>query len=130
MRQEWCQKQMEFMLELGKPERTEAMKAGLDRHAQLDEEVRPHFSSPKQNAASSTRFYLEMRPIPSDSGIVPMENFSERISFRLGFILEQVFRSVGVAIRCAEESWALKFISFIVGTNQLMLEDITREVPV
>nr|CAB3460052.1 unnamed protein product [Digitaria exilis] len=36
---EWCQKQMEFVLEHGKPERTEAMKAGSDRHAQLEKET-------------------------------------------------------------------------------------------
>ncbi|RLN30114.1 exonuclease V, chloroplastic-like [Panicum miliaceum] len=36
---EWCEKQMEFMLKHGKPERTEAMKAGSDRHAQLEDEV-------------------------------------------------------------------------------------------
>ena len=30
---------MEFVLEHGKPERTEAMKAGSDRHAQLEQEV-------------------------------------------------------------------------------------------
>jgi hypothetical protein len=39
--QEWCDKQMEFVLEHGKPERTEAMKAGSDRHAQLEQEVSP-----------------------------------------------------------------------------------------
>jgi hypothetical protein len=37
--QEWCDKQMEFVLEHGKPERTQAMKAGSDRHAQLEHEV-------------------------------------------------------------------------------------------
>jgi hypothetical protein len=34
---------MEFVLEHGKPERTEAMKAGSNRHAQLEDEVRPAF---------------------------------------------------------------------------------------
>lgn len=36
---EWCQKQMEFTLVRGKPKATKAMKAGTDRHAQLEEEV-------------------------------------------------------------------------------------------
>lgn len=36
---EWCQKQMEFVLVRGKPKATKAMKAGTDRHAQLEEEV-------------------------------------------------------------------------------------------
>ena len=43
MRQEWCEKQMEFVLEHGKPERTEAMKAGSERHAQLEQEASPKF---------------------------------------------------------------------------------------
>ncbi|CAL5097201.1 unnamed protein product [Urochloa decumbens] len=76
---EWCEKQMEFVLEHGKPERTEAMKAGLDRHAQLEQEV---------------------------------------------------VERVDIAIRSAEELWAVKFMNFIVGTNQLMFEGITREIPV
>ncbi|XP_062179687.1 exonuclease V, chloroplastic-like isoform X2 [Phragmites australis] len=72
---EWCDKQMEFVLEHGRPERTEAMKAGSDRHAQL----------------------------------------------------EEVIERVDVAIRTAEESWAVKFMNFIVGTNQLLFDGITRE---
>jgi len=34
---------MEFVLEHGKPERTEAMKAGSERHAQLEQAVSPTF---------------------------------------------------------------------------------------
>jgi hypothetical protein len=48
--QEWCDKQMEFVLEHGKPERTQAMKAGSDRHAQLEQEV--IFASSKRIAVS------------------------------------------------------------------------------
>ncbi|XP_066367341.1 exonuclease V, chloroplastic-like [Miscanthus floridulus] len=76
---EWCEKQMEFVLERGKPEKTVAMKVGLDRHAQLEQEV---------------------------------------------------VERVDVAIRSAEELWAVKFMNFIVGTNQLMFEGMTREIPV
>lgn len=36
---EWCEKQMEFHLLLGEPEITKAMKAGIVRHAKLEEEV-------------------------------------------------------------------------------------------
>ncbi|KAH9603211.1 hypothetical protein KSS87_003756 [Heliosperma pusillum] len=36
---EWCEKQMEFGLLFGKPEITSAMKAGIARHAKLEEEV-------------------------------------------------------------------------------------------
>ncbi|KAG2616130.1 exonuclease V, chloroplastic-like isoform X2 [Panicum virgatum] len=76
---EWCEKQMEFVLEHGKPERTEAMKAGSERHAQLE---------------------------------------------------QAVVERVEVTIRSAEELWAVKFINFIMGTNQLMFEGMTREIPV
>ncbi|KAM0847654.1 hypothetical protein ACQ4PT_054874 [Festuca glaucescens] len=76
---EWCDKQMEFVLEHGKPESTEAMKAGSDRHAQLEQEV---------------------------------------------------IERVDIAIRSAEESWAVKFMNFIVGTNQLLFNGLTRELPV
>jgi hypothetical protein len=41
--QEWCEKQMEFVLERGKPEKTAAMRVGSDRHAQLEQEVTQHF---------------------------------------------------------------------------------------
>ncbi|KAL7174995.1 hypothetical protein ACSBR2_028740 [Camellia fascicularis] len=37
--QEWCEKQMEFSLLFGKPEKTKAMKASIARHAVLEEEV-------------------------------------------------------------------------------------------
>ncbi|XP_074570649.1 exonuclease V, chloroplastic isoform X2 [Curcuma longa] len=37
--QEWCEKQLEFSLCRGKPKRTDAMKAGSDRHSQLEKEV-------------------------------------------------------------------------------------------
>ncbi|XP_028099353.1 uncharacterized protein LOC114298900 isoform X2 [Camellia sinensis] len=37
--QEWCEKQMEFSLLFGKPEKTKAMKAGIARHAVLEEEM-------------------------------------------------------------------------------------------
>ncbi|VAI71152.1 unnamed protein product [Triticum turgidum subsp. durum] len=76
---EWCDKQMEFVLEHGKPERTEAMKAGSDRHAQLEQEV---------------------------------------------------IERVDIAVRSAEESWAVKFMNFIVGSNQLLFNGMTRELPV
>ncbi|KAK2968962.1 hypothetical protein RJ640_012416 [Escallonia rubra] len=36
---EWCEKQMEYFLTIGKPEATKAMKAGSARHAVLEKEV-------------------------------------------------------------------------------------------
>jgi exonuclease V len=44
--------------------------------------------------------------------------------------LEQVVQRVDVAIKSAEDFWAVKFMNFIIGTNQLMFEGITREIPV
>lgn len=76
---EWCEKQMEFVLLHGKPKSTEAMKAGYDRHTQLEKEV---------------------------------------------------VDKVEVQIKSVEESWAIKFMNFVVGANQLMFEGLTRELPV
>ncbi|KAG6482013.1 exonuclease V, chloroplastic-like [Zingiber officinale] len=76
---EWCEKQMEFLLHWGKPKRTEAMKAGSDRHNQLEKEV------------------------------------SEKIELH---------------IKTIEDSWAIRLMNFIVGTNHLLFEGITRELPV
>jgi hypothetical protein len=38
--QEWCEKQVEFSITRGKPQKTEAMKAGSARHIELEIEVR------------------------------------------------------------------------------------------
>ncbi|XP_052186649.1 exonuclease V, chloroplastic [Diospyros lotus] len=75
---EWCEKQMEFFLLLGKPEATKAMKAGVARHAVLEEEV---------------------------------------------------VRRVKVRVKTPEDAWALKFINFMVGVNQLLFDGLTRELP-
>jgi len=66
---------MEFELKHGKPERTEAMKAGSDRHAQLEHEVRTTFLVlPSRMLLHLHGFYLEMRPgIIND---IAMENFA------------------------------------------------------
>ncbi|XP_077232997.1 exonuclease V, chloroplastic-like [Tasmannia lanceolata] len=76
---EWCERQMEFILLHGKPKRTNAMKAGSTRHAELEEEV---------------------------------------------------IKRVEISIQSVEESWAIKLMNFVVGTNQLLFEGLTREVPV
>ncbi|KAG8387721.1 hypothetical protein BUALT_Bualt02G0050900 [Buddleja alternifolia] len=75
---EWCEKQMEFTLLFGKPQRTKAMKAGSARHVALEEEV---------------------------------------------------IKRVKVHVESAEDVWALKFINFIVGANQLLFDGLTRELP-
>jgi hypothetical protein len=43
--QEWCEKQMEFMLIRGRPEKTAAMKVGSARHTELETEVSSKTSS-------------------------------------------------------------------------------------
>lgn len=42
--QEWCEKQMEFVLLLRKKRTTKAMRAGIERHEKLEQEVRVIFS--------------------------------------------------------------------------------------
>ncbi|CAN1198733.1 Exonuclease V, chloroplastic [Linum perenne] len=76
---EWCEKQMEFVLRLGKRTTTKAMKAGSARHLKLEEEV-------------VTR--------------------------------------VKVNVESTEDSWALKFVNFITGVNQLLFQGLTRELQV
>ena len=41
----------------------------------------------------------------------------------------QVVKRVKVHVGAVEDVWALKFINFIVGVNQLMFEGLTRELP-
>ncbi|KAL4578351.1 hypothetical protein LXL04_014473 [Taraxacum kok-saghyz] len=51
-------------------------------------------------------------------------------SARHAVLEEEVITRVEVLIRSSEERWALKFINFIHGTNQLFLEGLTRELPI
>ncbi|CAL0329097.1 unnamed protein product [Lupinus luteus] len=76
---EWCEKQMEFSLQLGGREMNKIMRAGIERHAKLEQEV---------------------------------------------------ITRVEVEIKSREDWWALKFLNFINGVNQLLSEGLTRELPV
>ncbi|CAA3007515.1 exonuclease V, chloroplastic [Olea europaea subsp. europaea] len=76
---EWCEKQMEFCLLFGKPEKTKAMKAGSVRHVELEEEV---------------------------------------------------IKRVKIHVSSNEDVWALKFVNFIIGANQLIFDGLTRELPI
>ncbi|KZV49940.1 exonuclease V, chloroplastic [Dorcoceras hygrometricum] len=76
---EWCEKKMEFCLLLGRPKRTEAMKAGCARHVQLEEEV---------------------------------------------------VKRMKIDLESTEDIWAVKFVNFISGVNQLLFDGLTRELPV
>lgn len=42
---------------------------------------------------------------------------------------EEVFKKVKVHVDSAEDAWALKFLNFIVGANQLLFDGLTRELP-
>lgn len=50
-------------------------------------------------------------------------------SARHAVLEEEVITRVEVVIRSAEEHWALKMINFIHGTNQLLMDGLTRELP-
>ncbi|KAE9620543.1 putative exonuclease V [Lupinus albus] len=76
---EWCEKQMEFSLQLGGRKVNKVMRAGIARHAKLEQEV---------------------------------------------------ITRVEVKIKSREDGWALKFLNFINGVNQLLDEGLTRELPI
>ncbi|KAL9680035.1 hypothetical protein QQ045_017908 [Rhodiola kirilowii] len=76
---EWCEKQVEYGLTLGRQRPTKAMKVGQARHTELEEEV---------------------------------------------------VKRVKVDVKSVEDTWALRFMNFIVGAQQLMFEGLTRELPV
>lgn len=41
----------------------------------------------------------------------------------------QVIKRVKVTVETGEDIWALKLANFIVGVNQLLLDGLTRELP-
>lgn len=41
----------------------------------------------------------------------------------------QVIKREEVKVKSREDFWALKFINFIYGANQLQFEGLTRELP-
>lgn len=42
---------------------------------------------------------------------------------------EEVVKKVKVRVQSKEDTWALKFLNFIIGANQLLFEGLTRELP-
>lgn len=38
-------------------------------------------------------------------------------------------KKVKVSVESFEDAWALKFLTFITGVNQLLFEGLTRELP-
>ncbi|XVE79086.1 hypothetical protein DITRI_Ditri14bG0029200 [Diplodiscus trichospermus] len=42
---------------------------------------------------------------------------------------EEVVNKVKVCVQSVEDTWAVKFINFITGVNQLLFEGLTRELP-
>ena len=45
------------------------------------------------------------------------------------FICAQVVKRVTVRLSTNEDVWALKFMNFMTGVNQLLFEGLTRELP-
>lgn len=43
---------------------------------------------------------------------------------------KEVVEKIEIQVKSREESWALKFLNFVVGANQLLFEGLTREIPV
>ncbi|KAJ4971870.1 hypothetical protein NE237_004969 [Protea cynaroides] len=43
---------------------------------------------------------------------------------------EEVVKKVKVRVKSVEDAWGLKLMNFIVGSNQLLFEGLTRELPV
>lgn len=43
---------------------------------------------------------------------------------------EEVIKRVEVRVEAAEDAWAVRLMNFIAGTNQLMFQGLTRELPV
>lgn len=52
------------------------------------------------------------------------------IVFLICPVPKQVIEKVDIVIKSVEESWAVKFMNFIIGANQLLFEGLTRELPV
>ncbi|XP_018624196.1 exonuclease V, chloroplastic isoform X2 [Nicotiana tomentosiformis] len=50
-------------------------------------------------------------------------------SIRHEALEEEVIKKVKVHVTSAEDVWALKFLNFIVGANQLLFDGLTRELP-
>ncbi|XP_059315096.1 exonuclease V, chloroplastic-like [Lycium ferocissimum] len=50
-------------------------------------------------------------------------------SIRHEALEEEVIKRVKVHVASAEDVWALKFLNFIVGANQLLFDGLTRELP-
>ncbi|KDP44101.1 hypothetical protein JCGZ_05568 [Jatropha curcas] len=42
---------------------------------------------------------------------------------------QEIVKRVKVSIECDEDAWAIKFLNFITGANQLLFEGLTREIP-
>ncbi|KAF5744681.1 hypothetical protein HS088_TW07G00258 [Tripterygium wilfordii] len=50
-------------------------------------------------------------------------------SVRHAKLEEEIVKKVKVRVKSAEDIWALKFLNFITGANQLQFEGLTRELP-
>ncbi|KAK4606176.1 hypothetical protein RGQ29_000443 [Quercus rubra] len=62
------------------------------------------------------------------------ESFLHRFRKKKGLsvtdITSTVVKKVKVQVKSKEDTWALKFLNFIIGANQLLFEGLTRELPI
>ncbi|XP_062179689.1 exonuclease V, chloroplastic-like isoform X4 [Phragmites australis] len=84
-----------------------------------------HRCASLSRAACSAAGDIDDPPLPLRRSL--LARFRERRALAVIDITATVIERVDVAIRTAEESWAVKFMNFIVGTNQLLFDGITRE---
>ncbi|XP_028807279.1 exonuclease V, chloroplastic isoform X2 [Neltuma alba] len=59
-----------------------------------------------------------------------LHRFRKNRGLSITDITSTIIKRVAVKIKSHEDFWALKFINFINGVNQLQLEGVTRELPI
>nr|XP_023927568.1 exonuclease V, chloroplastic-like [Quercus suber] len=110
---EWCEKKMEFRLLSGQRKNTEAMKTGRARHAKLEEE---------EWCEKKMEFHLL-------SGRRKNTEAMKTGRARHAKLEEEVVKKVDLHVESVEDAWAVKLTNFIIGANQLLLDGLTRELP-
>uniref|UniRef100_A0A7N2QXU9 Uncharacterized protein n=1 Tax=Quercus lobata TaxID=97700 RepID=A0A7N2QXU9_QUELO len=104
---------MEFRLLFGQRKNTEAMKIGQARHAKLEEE---EWCEKK----------MEFRLL---SGQRKNTEAMKTGQARHAKLEEEVVKKVDLHVKSDEDAWAVKLTNFIIGANQLLLDGLTRELP-
>lgn len=73
------------------------------------------------------RFILQLSGRESKTFASPAYFVGSNYCFFCKFL--QVIKRVKVQTESAEDVWALKFMNFIFGANQLLFDGLTRELP-